>query len=333
MTVSFILLALLVAVWGAVALAARTALAMSDGVNYVLHRYLDTDRDVLVRSIAEKTWGRVLELPFAILLGIPLVLGIWVFFGILDEVAEADRLVDLDKTVFGYLSGLRTPNADKVMIAVTGLGDAAVVLAVAFAAVAVLAFAQRSRAILFLITAIAGAAAFVGGIKRFIHRPRPLAMYDGVAEYSFPSGHATMSVVLYGFVAILLLQSAPARWRREIAFGTLSLIVMIGFSRVYLGAHWLSDVVAGMAFGVSWVSLLALLYWRVPQPQVPPLLFAAVTAGTLVIAGGVHYVRDIASQASRYTRPQPAAKLNTNGAVIAASGREWRARAGRGDGS
>lgn len=303
MILTLIMLVIVVSVWITVAVLPSLATGIAHRTAAALQRYLDTDQSVLARMVPQNWTSRLLEIPLIALLCVPLLLGTWLFFGILDEVAEGDKLVDLDRLVFEFLRHLRTPMFDRLMIGTTALGDARVVMPVAAAGLAVLAVLQRWRAALYLVMATAGAAVFVAGVKRFIQRPRPVPIYDGLAEYSFPSGHASMSIVLFGFLAILLVQAAPPAWRRGIAFATLLLILMISFSRVYLGAHWMSDVAAGLGFGLAWLALLTMMYWRHVAQPVPPVLFATVLLATFFIAAIAHIKRDTATETGRYAIP------------------------------
>lgn len=310
MILTLILTLIVGSAWLAVAVLPYTAAGLATRSIMAINSHLDRDETWIARRVPHGWAARLLDLPLIVLLGIPLVLGLWAFFGILDEVAEGDRIVDLDKIVFEYLKGLRSASFDRVMIAVTGLGDAYVVMPVTLAGLLALAVFKCWRAALYLITATAGAAIFVAGVKRFIQRPRPVSIYDGLAEYSFPSGHACMSVVLYGFLAILLIQTATPAWRRVAAFAALVLIAMISFSRIYLGAHWLSDVAAGLAFGVAWVALLTILYLRHDAKAPPAAVFACVLLAAFAIAGYIHTTRDAANQASRYALPDIKSKTH-----------------------
>ncbi|SFS19155.1 undecaprenyl-diphosphatase [Dyella sp. OK004] len=95
------------------------------------------------------------------------------------------------------------------------------------------------------------------GIKALIERPRPLHNHGFVTEsgWSFPSGHALGSMVFYGMLAYVLLRLLPTRWHRAVIFTTVLLVGLIGISRVLLQVHYLSDVVAGYAFGLVWLLL------------------------------------------------------------------------------
>lgn len=109
-------------------------------------------------------------------------------------------------------------------------------------------------------------------LKYVFHRARP--HFDDpiltLTSYSFPSGHTMMATVLYGAIAAYLVAKMPDWWwRLLVIFLAMSLIALVGFSRIYLGAHYLSDVLAAMAEGLAWLSLcLTVVYsvWRQRNP-------------------------------------------------------------------
>jgi len=94
-------------------------------------------------------------------------------------------------------------------------------------------------------------------LKAVFARPRP-TFSDPLATalyYSFPSGHAMMSLIAYGLLGYFLFNALPERWQRVVvSAGLIVLILLIGFSRIYLGVHYLSDVLAGFAVGGLWLS-------------------------------------------------------------------------------
>ena len=253
---------------------------------------------------AERVLGvSTAELPLMIILAIVLIVATWGAFAILEDVVTGDPIIALDRRIYDSLQILRTPLLDRVMIAITTLGDQAIVIPVGLAALAACLATRRWRASLFILAAISGAALFVGGLKTIIQRPRPVAVYDGIAQYSFPSGHATMSVTLYGFLAMLLIHASPLAFRRLVAFAVTAIILLIAVSRLYLGAHWFSDVAAGLAFGAAWVALLSILYFRSSPPPLAAPLFTSLILVVLVSAWGWHNARDGAAEAHRYERP------------------------------
>jgi undecaprenyl-diphosphatase len=163
----------------------------------------------------------------------------------------------------GTLQSLRRhayPWLTDVMVAVTFLGSWPVILA----GVAVFAWLNRRyphRGTCFLVVAIAGAAFLSLSLKLVFHRPRPTIVPPlvTVGSYSFPSGHALLSLTFYGTIAYLVACRTASWWRAWlIRLGAVFFVVLIGLSRVYLGVHYVTDVVAGYATAVAWVTALAL---------------------------------------------------------------------------
>ena len=274
-----------------------------EAATVALHRQLDRGEGLFGRFLPKSWAAHAGEIPLIAALAFALIAGTWAFVALLEDVVMGDPIVGLDKAVYAALQRLREPAFDTVLVAITELGDSKVVMPVAAAGLAALLLMRRWRAALFLLIATAGAAVFVGGVKGVIHRPRPVQIYDGLVQYSFPSGHASMSIVLYGTLAFLLAYGAPARWRRRVAFLALALVALIAFSRVYLGAHWLSDVLAGLAFGMAWVALLAMIYVRGKPAPVPAKAFAGLLLVAIVAAGAFHMFNDLAKETGRYAIP------------------------------
>ena len=240
------------------------------------------------------------ELPLLAILAIALMGGLWAFFGVLEDVITGDPLVVIDELAYELLLQLRSYWGDFGLVAITQLGDVQVVLPVAAAAVATLLALCKWRAAMYLVIALVGASMWVEMIKLLLQRSRPVDLYDGASQFSFPSGHATMSIVVFGFLAILLAHGASPHMRRTIIGSALSLVFLIGFSRIYLGAHWLSDVLAGLSFGVAWVALLSIAYFRVAPKPLPSSPLFAVFVAVLVGSGALHVARSHATDLNRY---------------------------------
>lgn len=147
----------------------------------------------------------------------------------------------------------RTPGMTSVMSAVTWLGNGPTLAGVAVAAVALLvALRQRVPALFVAVTAV-GAGALNALLKVAFSRPRPLlvAQLAHAGGYSFPSGHAMASAAIYGALVVVAVRRFPER-RWWVVAPCLLLVASIGVSRVYLGVHFPSDVIAGWALGASW---------------------------------------------------------------------------------
>jgi undecaprenyl-diphosphatase len=147
---------------------------------------------------------------------------------------------------------------------ITALGGTSVLTLLTLGVVGFLHLSGKRGAALFVAAAIMGAVALSFTIKAGIERPRPDLVPHGTAVFtaSFPSGHATGSAATYLTLGALLARFQPRRRVKLFLIGSgVFLTVLIGLSRIYLGVHWPSDVLAGWTLGASW----ALLCWLVAR--------------------------------------------------------------------
>ena len=242
------------------------------------------------------------ELLFAILALVFFIAGLG-FLGVLQDVIAKDSLMASDQAVYHFLQSLRTPWMDNIFVAVTELGDSFVNIALACMVLLILFVKRCYRAAVFWFFVITGELLTVQLLKWLIHLPRPIDIYNGVSIYGFPSGHTTMSVVLYGFLAIIMVRQVLGYWR-WVLFSTVVLIAFaIGFSRVYLGVHWLSDVLGGYCIGVSWATFFGFAYLKRQNKTIPQHLLIIAVLAVVIIAGGWHvnrqHKKDIMSYAPR----------------------------------
>jgi len=190
---------------------------------------------------------------FVILAMIGLLL--WGFAVLADEFSEKGRLAQMDTAVLGWLQTHGSESGERVFEFVSWLG-APVMFAVDIAVAGWLAFHRSWRSFALWVTAIAGGAALDEILKLSFQRARPSVASEFIhsGSWSFPSGHAMNSLVGYSMLAYLLREHiANPRARASIAVAATLLIAAIGFSRLYLGVHYLSDVTAGYLAGGAWV--------------------------------------------------------------------------------
>jgi undecaprenyl-diphosphatase len=198
---------------------------------------------------------------------------LWLFGGIAEDILTNDPLVRYDRAIADYLHSVATPPLTLFFLVVTALGsiETIALLGIIMAAV----FAKR-RQWLYLgswIAAAGGSAVLDRLLKELFARPRPFFEHPLLREtsYSFPSGHAMESLVVYGmlaYFAVLALDSWRAR--TAVVFGAVLLVLLIGFSRMYVGVHYFSDVVAGYAAGGVWLSALITGAETVRRSRKPP---------------------------------------------------------------
>lgn len=240
-----------------------------------------------------------------LLLAAVLILGAWGFLGVLEDVVTRDPLVRVDNAVYHLLQGFRTPLVDTVMIALTELGDAVVTLTVVTVVALWVIWRRAWAAAAYWLGAAGFAAILVLALKASLRLPRPVPLYDGPYGFGFPSSHATMCLVIYGFLGVLLARELSARGRWLVFSVVVPLIGLIAFSRLYLGAHWLSDVLGGLAFGTAWVALLGIAYLRHPMPVLAARGLASVSLLALLIVGGWHIAAQYPSDTERYAVREP----------------------------
>jgi undecaprenyl-diphosphatase len=179
------------------------------------------------------------------------------FAVVLDAVLEHDGVAAVDDPVLSYTVDHRNGALTTLFRVLTFLGDPVPISTVALLGGVLLAVRARSRRPL-LITAIAAAGVqlLVFSIKFAVHRPRPVPAYalDTAGGYAFPSGHSTSSLVIFGVLGWLLGGQLRSRWARLAGWLCAALIVVgIGSSRVYLGVHHPTDVLAAWALGSAWL--------------------------------------------------------------------------------
>jgi len=122
-------------------------------------------------------------------------------------------------------------------VAITELGDSFANISLAGAVLGVLIVKRCYRTAVFWTFTVLGGLLGVHLLKWAIHLPRPVAIYHGASAYAFPSSHTTMSVIVYGFLAILLARRLAGAWRWGLISSVIIMAFVIGISRLYLGAH------------------------------------------------------------------------------------------------
>ncbi len=186
---------------------------------------------------------------------------LWHFVELADEVVE-EGAREIDTTI---LTAFRTPGAPtyplgpvslgEVVRDVSGLGSLGVLGLLVSATVGALLLAGKHRTAVFVLVATLGGTLVSSILKLVVDRPRPDFVLHGTPVYdaSFPSGHAMMSAVVYLTLGALITPLIQARWLKLYVMAMAILLSgLIGLSRVYLGVHWPSDVVAGWAVGAVW---------------------------------------------------------------------------------
>jgi membrane-associated phospholipid phosphatase len=219
--------------------------------------------------------GNILDLPKSndmdqpkkvrsefLLLGALLIAATALFvFGWLAEEMLEGHTQQFDAFVRTAVHQLATPGLTRLMQVFSFLGSVAAVTAMCLVAICVSLYFRRTRTAALLAITMLGVAALDVALKHAFHRPRPVAFFGATpSSYSFPSGHALGSLCFYGILAAIL--AARVRgWGAKFCvwLAAVLLVGMIGFSRIYLGVHYPSDIIAGYCSGGVWVGAVGFL--------------------------------------------------------------------------
>ncbi len=202
------------------------------------------------------------ELPLLVLPGLA-ALALWGFVALADEMLEGDT-GDIDRRL---LLALRDPQdlsdprgplwLEEMMRDITAFGGTGPLVFITLACIVYLLLRRRLRTALFVFLAINGGQLLSSLLKLGFERPRPDLVPHGMTVYtaSFPSGHAMMTAVVYLTLAALLARSESRKpLKAFLLLLAVSVTLLVGVSRVYLGVHWPSDVLGGWMIGSAWAA-------------------------------------------------------------------------------
>jgi undecaprenyl-diphosphatase len=186
--------------------------------------------------------------------GLLAVLGAWGFVALAEKVRQGSTQV-FDDAVLHWMGQHRVAWVERVVLEVTPLGTAVVVGVIVVVAGLFLINTDHRLSALLLLIATGGGIVLNTILKVIFSRPRPQifewATY--ATSSSFPSGHAMSAAIVYSTVAYLVARLERRLWARWLTMlGTMLLVLVICFSRVYLGVHYPSDVLAGVIVGLAW---------------------------------------------------------------------------------
>lgn len=204
----------------------------------------------------------------------PIRIWIWVafaalffgfFFAMTSEVREVsmgqhELIGVLDQSISSFAGSIRNPKLNAIAVDITALGSGTVLTIFVILVSSLLILIRKYLYVLHLFSAAIGSTALTYVMKAYFERPRPSGLEHlvNVQGYSYPSGHSLSSAAIYFTFAILLFFNFRNRKVRIfIISSSLIFISLIALSRIYLGVHYLSDVIAGVLVGVGWASILA----------------------------------------------------------------------------
>ena len=200
------------------------------------------------------------EVPPAALATITVVVGfagLIASLGVLGVVAEGVRTQEvfaLDTWATPFLHGIASPGLDATMNTLTAVGTVPVIGPILAVVVAWLTWKRRYGGVLFVGVASGGSLLLQGVMKLWFERPRPkLPWAQALPDYSFPSGHTMNAIIFYVALALIVWSVFGRKIGVAALIGAIVLALAVGVSRIYLGYHYLTDVVGGLLAGIAWL--------------------------------------------------------------------------------
>ncbi|MEN4011399.1 MAG: phosphatase PAP2 family protein [Chloroflexota bacterium] len=185
-----------------------------------------------------------------------ILLNTWLFGALAEDIIRRDSLTLYDPYIGEWLLNHTSTAGDHIFYTITLLGSFSVVETVVIAFGLWLVLKKRWPQLVTLLTAVSGGTLLNLILKSMFSRPRPNftnALYHETS-YSFPSGHTMTAVFAYGIIAYLIASFVKnSKWRVVLYAAAVLLALVIGLSRIYLGVHYLTDVLGGWAAGSAWL--------------------------------------------------------------------------------
>jgi undecaprenyl-diphosphatase len=210
------------------------------------------------RTAVSRLWALIRKLGW--FYGITLALSaiaLWAFTEVAEEAIEHETLA-LNRRILLAIHGHVNPLGDAAALALAEIGSLVGIMLVGAVFAGWLYRRGRLLDVLTLVATLSGGAVLTFVLKSAYRHARPDLFPRLVDEvtYSFPSGHASMSLCLYGFIGGWLIAQGPREpWRWGVGALCLGFALAIGLSRLYLGVHWPTDVVAGWAIAAFWLAV------------------------------------------------------------------------------
>ncbi|MBE1553246.1 phosphatase PAP2 family protein [Sporosarcina limicola] len=192
-----------------------------------------------------------------------LCIGLGVLFGYIVTGISNETILNFDNTIITFVQGLETPWLTVIMKGFTWVGSGYVVAPIALITICVLYFMLHYRHQAFLFVAVIGGTAVLNGLlKIYFKRERPeIHRIMEASGFSFPSGHTMMAFSLYAIIAYIAWRNVKTALSHILLFlFSAFMVIMIGTSRIYVGVHYPSDVLGGVAASALWVIVAISVY-------------------------------------------------------------------------
>jgi len=226
---------------------------------------------------------------------------IYLFFEVIQSYIGQETLIRADLRIINLISHFRTPELSQFMLFITYLAQGEIVTVAVIFSLIILILLRKWSYIRSLLIFVIGGELFVWIIKNIIDRPRPPLTEALVTEtsYSFPSGHSFIAIAFYGLIIFFLFDSFKKKYLKilSLVLGII-LVILIGASRIYLGAHWPSDVLASYTSGLAWLTIIITITHIkkkfnskiIQSPRLPPKIITKISILLIIIFSFITYL-------------------------------------------
>lgn len=213
-----------------------------------------------------------------------------------------------DKPIFSFLQSIRLPSLDTIFMTFSFIGDKKTLLPILFGVFFFFLYSKQYWEAGHWLSNGIVSAILIYVLKPFLNLPRPAGLVQIRHGSSFPSGHTTFSMAVFGFLVYLVSKNTPKDMRRFIVFPGVTLISGIAFSRIYMGMHWFSDIIGSffLAGGLLFLHMLSYQRGEYQKINIQKLLVIAFSIGLGVTAYFMYHSFDKAIHGSQLKTPHRA---------------------------
>lgn len=205
------------------------------------------------------------------------------FLVVLYHVATSGVCVSLNYSIYHLLSSLRSPWMYNIAILVTMFGDAEMLLIGSGIVFLWLTWKRYWYVAAHWVGIVVVTGAVLSGMKFFMYSPRPGDILFGSFTSSFPSAHVALCLSFYGFLAVIIARELQAA-KRYLPYMVVGILVsMVAFTRIYLGAHWLSDILGSILLSLVILFVVTISYCRRHKFHFSGAKFALVVSGIFIV--------------------------------------------------
>ncbi|MFN3234408.1 MAG: bifunctional DedA family/phosphatase PAP2 family protein [Gammaproteobacteria bacterium] len=232
------------------------------------------------------------------------------FISLMMNVVFHGPLTALNEPLFHFFRSIHHPKLENITLFFTFLGQKEILLPAVFTGFIWLVYQKCWRAGVHWLSLGVLTAGSVYALKFFIHSPRPPGLFHQQLTHSFPSGHTTLATALYGFAAYMVATRWPIKSRLYCYLTAIILVLLVATSRLYLGAHWLTDVIGGICLGLIWILAVVISYQRQPSQRIRPVGFLLTLLFTIAITGSLYVYTEMDKIRLDITRVWPMRQIS-----------------------